>query len=159
MRSFRVTLGAGIGGLRVESGDRPLPGRAEVVVRVRAVSLSYRELMIVRGWYPLPVKRAADRIRAAWNALTGGRGLQSGETVLTLGTGGVSLFAIQFAKAAGARVIATTSSEERAAALRTLGADDILNYLEQPDWVTRARDQREPDPRHRRSRVRLRRRP
>ena len=76
----------------------------------------------------------------AWNALTGGRGLQSGETVLTLGAGGVSLFAIQFAKAGGARVIATTSSEEKAAALRALGADDVLDYQKAPDWVTRVRE-------------------
>jgi NADPH:quinone reductase-like Zn-dependent oxidoreductase len=65
----------------------------------------------------------------AWNALTGGRGLQSGETVLTLGSGGVSLFAIQFAKAFGARVIATTSTEEKVAALRALGADEGLKLL------------------------------
>src|SRR6185437_13186835 len=76
----------------------------------------------------------------AWNALTGGRGLQSGETVLTLGAGGVSLFAIQFAKAAGARVIATTSREEKAAALRALGADEVLNYRDEPDWVARVRE-------------------
>jgi len=204
MRSYRATLGAGIDGLRVETDERPIPGRSDVVVRVRAVSLSYRELMILRGWYPLPVKAdlipvsdgageivaigegverftVGDRVTAAvfprwldgrfnvedaaqlggsldgllteyarldesalvripdhlsfseastlpvagvtaWNALTGGRGLQAGETVLTLGTGGVSLFAIHFAKAFGARVIATTSSEEKAGALRALGA-------------------------------------
>jgi len=77
---------------------------------------------------------------ATRKGVTGGRGLQSGETVLTLGAGGVSLFAIQFAKAAGARVIATTSREEKAAALRALGADEVLNYRDEPDWVARVRE-------------------
>ena len=62
----------------------------------------------------------------AWNALTGGGlPLQAGDDVLTLGSGGVSLFALQFAKAFGARVIATTSSDSKAARLRELGADEV----------------------------------
>src|SRR5258708_36221764 len=64
----------------------------------------------------------------AWNALTGSRPLQAGDTVLTLGSGGVSLFALQLAKLFGARVIATTSSEEKAQRLKALGADDEANY-------------------------------
>src|SRR5262245_64539417 len=64
----------------------------------------------------------------AWNALTGGRPLQAGDTVLTLGSGGVSLFALQLAKLFGARVIATTSSEEKAHRLKALGANEVLNY-------------------------------
>jgi NADPH:quinone reductase-like Zn-dependent oxidoreductase len=70
----------------------------------------------------------------AWNALTGARRLQAGDTVLTLGSGGVSLFALQFAKAFGARVIATTSSDDKAARLRTAGADDVINYRINPEW-------------------------
>jgi NADPH:quinone reductase-like Zn-dependent oxidoreductase len=70
----------------------------------------------------------------AWNALTGARPLRAGETVLTLGSGGVSLFALQFAKLFGARVIATTSSDEKAARLKQLGADHVLNYRTTPDW-------------------------
>jgi NADPH:quinone reductase-like Zn-dependent oxidoreductase len=58
----------------------------------------------------------------AWNALYGLKPLQPGDTVLTQGTGGVSIFAVQFAKAAGATVIATTSSEGKAELLRKLGA-------------------------------------
>ena len=53
--------------------------------------------------------------------------------MLTLGTGGVSIFALQFAKAVGARVIATTSSAAKAETLRALGADDIINYGETSD--------------------------
>src|SRR5918996_1597010 len=59
----------------------------------------------------------------AWNALTGGRGIRPGDTVLTLGTGGVSLFAVQLATAMGARVIATTGNDERVGLLRALGAE------------------------------------
>jgi len=76
----------------------------------------------------------------AWNALTGGRPLQAGETVLTLGSGGVSLFALQFAKLFGARVIATTSSDEKAKRLKDLGADDVINYRATPDWHLKARE-------------------
>ena len=81
----------------------------------------------------------------AWNALTGGRPVLAGETVLTLGSGGVSLFALQFAKLAGARVIATTSREEKAARLKALGADEVIDYRAYPDWpaaVRRAADGR-----------------
>lgn len=77
----------------------------------------------------------------AWNALFGlaGKQLVAGQWVLTQGTGGVSIFAIQFAKAIGARVIATTSSSEKAQLLRKLGADHIINYRETPDWSSAAR--------------------
>ncbi|KAM0263360.1 hypothetical protein ACHAQJ_001216 [Trichoderma viride] len=72
----------------------------------------------------------------AWNALFGqpGRKLTAGQWLLTQGTGGVSMFALQFAKVVGARVIATTSSNEKAKLLHRLGADYVLNYHETPDW-------------------------
>jgi NADPH:quinone reductase-like Zn-dependent oxidoreductase len=76
----------------------------------------------------------------AWNALTGARPPLPGETVLTLGSGGVSLFALQFAKLAGARVIATTSSYEKAARLKALGADEVINYQVTPDWEVAVRE-------------------
>jgi NADPH:quinone reductase-like Zn-dependent oxidoreductase len=75
----------------------------------------------------------------AWNALTGGRPLQAGETVLTLGSGAVSLFAIQFAKLFGAQVIATTSSEAKAARLSALGVDAVVNYRTEADWPAAVR--------------------
>src|SRR5918998_1864895 len=75
----------------------------------------------------------------AWNALTGGRGIRPGDTVLTLGTGGVSLFAVQLATAMGARVIATTGKDARAGLLRELGADVVLNYRDTPDWPAAVR--------------------
>lgn len=57
-----------------------------------------------------------------------------GDVVLTQGTGGVSIFAVQFAKAAGATVIATTSSAKKAEVLKKLGADHVINYNETPNW-------------------------
>lgn len=71
----------------------------------------------------------------AWNALmeTGPR-LSPGSTVLTLGSGGVSTFALQFAKAAGFKVIATTSSDAKGQTLLSLGASDVINYRTTPDW-------------------------
>lgn len=78
----------------------------------------------------------------AWNALYGLRDAQvtAGQWVLTQGTGAVSIFGLQFAKAAGARVIATTGSEEKEAALKKLGADYVLNYKKTPEWGSRARE-------------------
>jgi NADPH:quinone reductase-like Zn-dependent oxidoreductase len=72
----------------------------------------------------------------AWNALYGleSRALKPGQTVLTQGTGGVSIFALQFAKAAGARVIATTSSAKKAELLKKYGADHVINYKDTPNW-------------------------
>jgi len=216
MKSYHVNLGAGLAGLMLKEHDRPVPGSREVLVRVRASALNYRELMILRGNYPLPIRpdviplsdgagsvvavgsevtrvKVGDRVAGAifphwidgpfgweyaaqlggsldgmltecavlseealvhipdhlsfeeaatlpcaavtaWNALTGGRPLQAGDTVLTLGSGGVSLFALQFAKLFGARVIATTSSEEKAQRLKALGADSVINYRRTPDW-------------------------
>lgn len=70
----------------------------------------------------------------AWNALYGSRPVAPGDVVLTQGTGGVSIFALQFAKAAGATVIATTSSAAKAEILKKLGADYVINYKETPEW-------------------------
>lgn len=70
----------------------------------------------------------------AWNALVERGHLHAGQTVLLLGTGGVSLFALQFAKAHGARVILTSSSDEKLSRARSLGADDTINYRSTPDW-------------------------
>ncbi len=192
------------------------------MLRVRASSLNFREISVLRGTYPLPVKpdvvmgadgagevvalgpgvtrvRVGDRIAptmfprwidgpiaweyapqiggsldgmmteyavlsedalvrlpehlsfeegatlscaavTAWNALTGARRLQAGATVLTLGSGSVSLFALQLARVSGARVIATTSSDAKAERLRALGADAVLNYHRMPDWHLAVRE-------------------
>jgi NADPH:quinone reductase-like Zn-dependent oxidoreductase len=70
----------------------------------------------------------------AWRGLVVEGGLKAGDTVLVQGSGGVSIFALQFAKAMGARVIATSSSNEKLQRLKTLGADDLINYKDTPEW-------------------------
>jgi alcohol dehydrogenase len=70
----------------------------------------------------------------AWVALTNHRRVTAGDTVLTQGSGGVSVFALQFARILGARVIATTSTAEKTERLRALGASEVINYTETPDW-------------------------
>jgi NADPH:quinone reductase-like Zn-dependent oxidoreductase len=75
----------------------------------------------------------------AWNALYGLKQLMPGDYVLTQGTGGVSIFALQFAKAAGAKVIATTSSVAKADMLKRLGADYVINYRDTLDWGEKAK--------------------
>ena len=74
----------------------------------------------------------------AWRALFTDGGLKPGASVLVMGTGGVSIFALQFAKAAGATVIATSSSPERLDRLKALGADHVINYSEDSDWGSTA---------------------
>lgn len=223
VRSYHVSSGDGIGGLLLRSHEPPMPGIGEVAVAVHAVSLSFRELLVLRGQYVLPVKpdvvpvsdgagqviavgpgvqrvRPGDRVTAtlfpqwrdgplqasnlpqlggsldgmltelavlpeqalvpipehlsyaeaatlpcaavtAWNALTGdGPGIQPGHTVLTTGSGGVSLFAVQLAKLLGATVIATTGHADKEQRLRDLGADEVVNYRAVPDWHTAVRD-------------------
>jgi len=75
----------------------------------------------------------------AWRALVVNGQVKSGETVLVQGTGGVSIFALQFAKAAGATVIATSSSDEKLERLREMGADHLINYRQDEKWGETAR--------------------
>jgi len=77
----------------------------------------------------------------AWNALFSTANTQPGDTVLIQGTGGVSIFALQFAKMAGARVIGTSSSDSKLLKARSLGLDAGLNYKETPDWEKWALEQ------------------
>jgi NADPH:quinone reductase-like Zn-dependent oxidoreductase len=77
----------------------------------------------------------------AWHSLFVSGGLRPGQTVLVQGTGGVSIFALQFAKQAGARVIATTSGrDQRAERLLAMGADAVINYRTTPEWDRPARE-------------------
>jgi NADPH:quinone reductase-like Zn-dependent oxidoreductase len=222
MKCYQANLGAGLSGLALCDVEEPKVGYRQVLLRVRANSLNFRELLILRGTYPLPVKanvvmcsdgagevievgqgvsraKVGDRVTAAmfprwtdgpiaweyapqiggsldgmlselvaldedavvhipdhlsfeeaatlpcaavtaWNALVGDRPLRAGDTVLTLGSGGVSLFALQFAKLFGAAVIATTSSSDKAKRLRALGADCVIDYKQTPDWQAVVRD-------------------
>jgi NADPH:quinone reductase-like Zn-dependent oxidoreductase len=76
----------------------------------------------------------------AWNALIESGGLRAGESVLILGTGGVSLFALQFARLAGARVIATSGSDAKLERARQFGATDGINYKTTPEWDKKVRE-------------------
>ena len=218
MRVWTLPKPAGIDSLVLREDPMPRPGPGQVLVRTRAASLNYRDLMVVTGRYargaPLadlvPLSdgagevaevgagvtrvKSGDRVAGifmqswiggeiepehaasslggaihgvlaeyvvfgqdglvklpehlsfeegatlpcaavtAWNALYGGRPLRVGESVLVLGTGGVSIFALQIAHAAGARVIATSSSDGKLTQTKTLGASDGVNYREHPEW-------------------------
>ena len=76
----------------------------------------------------------------AWRALVNDGPLKAGETVLTLGTGGVSMFSLQFAKMMGALTIVTSSSDEKLARARALGADHTINYKKYPNWADQVLD-------------------
>ncbi|HSH43724.1 MAG TPA: NAD(P)-dependent alcohol dehydrogenase [Arenicellales bacterium] len=96
--------------------------RARGVVRVPA-HLSYEEAAT------LPCAALT-----AWNALVGTARVKPGDTVLLLGTGGVSVFALQFARLLGVRPIITSSSDDKLARARELGAWETINYTNHPDW-------------------------
>ena len=206
-------------------GERPdpKPGPGQAVVRVRAVSLNFRDTLVAKGLYSRKLRlplvpcsdgageviavgdgvkrvRAGDRVAAnfmtgwiegevteekartalgaaqdgvlaeqvvfdeqalvhvpetlsfeeaatlpctgvtAWNALMVAGGLRSGEVVLVLGTGGVSIFALQLAHMAGAFVIVTSSSDEKLDRARALGAEVGINYKTTPDWEEKVRE-------------------
>lgn len=94
---------------------------------------------VVRAPRDLTFEQAASLVCAgltAWSALAG---VRAGDVVLTQGTGGVAIFALQLAKALGARVIATTSGADKAVRLRALGADEVILYNEDPEWGATAR--------------------
>jgi NADPH:quinone reductase-like Zn-dependent oxidoreductase len=70
----------------------------------------------------------------AWNAIISFENIAPGDSVVVLGTGGVSLFALQFARFLGARVIVTSSSDQKLARAKELGAAAVINYKMRPDW-------------------------
>lgn len=92
-----------------------------------------------RGWSPAEAATLTTAGLTAWRALMEDGGLRPGQVVLVQGSGGVSIFALQLAKLVGARVIATSSSAAKLARLRELGADEVINYREDPEWGLTAR--------------------
>jgi NADPH:quinone reductase-like Zn-dependent oxidoreductase len=216
MKAYQIQTAAGIDGLKLVDLPEPKPGAGQILVRVRATSLNYRDTAVVSGMYPgqkLPViplsdgagevvavgtgvtrvqvgdrvagiffqdwisgKLTREKIKSAlggaidgmlaeyvvlnqdgvvllpahfsyeegatlpcaavtaWQALVHRGRLIAGETVLLLGTGGVSIFALQFAKIIGAKVIITSSSDEKLARATQLGADETINYKTFPNW-------------------------
>lgn len=113
----------------------PLDGvlREEMVVPVESVVAVPEHLSDAEG-ATLPCAAVT-----AWNALVEQGGLRAGDTVLTLGTGGVSIFAVQLGALLGARVIVTSSSDEKLERVKMLGAQEGINYVDDPDWGKTAR--------------------
>jgi NADPH:quinone reductase-like Zn-dependent oxidoreductase len=153
-----VELGEGV--TRVRIGDRVCPIFAQQWLageptREKARSTlggpldgTLAELMVVdqEGLVKVPDHLADEEAASlpcaavtAWNALMAA-GVKAGDTVLVQGTGGVSLFALQLAKTLGARVIATSSSDEKLARVREMGAAEGINYREAPEWGARAKE-------------------
>jgi len=93
-----------------------------------------------KGWSFAQAATLPCAALTAWRALVVEAGIKPGDVVLTQGTGGVSIFALQLAKAAGATVIATSSSDEKLERLRALGADHLINYKSEPKWGKAAAD-------------------
>ena len=102
--------------------------REQVTAPVTAFTLA------PRGWSHAEAATLTTAGLTAWRALFENGALQPGQDVLVQGTGGVSVFALQFAKLAGARVIATSSSDAKLERLRALGADEVINYRKDPEW-------------------------
>jgi NADPH:quinone reductase-like Zn-dependent oxidoreductase len=92
------------------------------------------------GWSPAEAATITTAGLTAWRALVVEGSIKPGDTVLTLGSGGVAVFAVQLARAMGATVISTSSSDEKLERLRALGADHLINYTRNPDWGVRARE-------------------
>jgi len=93
-----------------------------------------------KGWSHVEASTLTTAALTAWRALMSDGALKPGDTVLVQGTGGVSIFALQFAKMAGATVIATSSSDEKLEKLKLLGADHLINYKKTANWGELARE-------------------
>ncbi|XGV94679.1 MAG: NAD(P)-dependent alcohol dehydrogenase [Leptolyngbya sp. BL-A-14] len=131
-------------------GDRPTPQTVDFTTRpgLGTVPGQLSEYKLFSSQHLIKTPENLTSIEAAtlpiaaltaWNALQYGN-LQAGDTVLLHGTGGVSIFALQFAKAQGLRVIITSSSDEKLARTRQLGADFAINYKTTPNWETIVHD-------------------
>jgi NADPH:quinone reductase-like Zn-dependent oxidoreductase len=152
-----IAVGAGVGGLR--PGDRVNPlfyqgiatggqhapdmlgGTADGVARTHAVFRADSLSLTPDELGDLEAATLACAGLTAWTALFGERPIQVGERVLVQGTGGVSLAALQWAKAAGAEVVVTSSSDAKLRRARAMGADVTINYLTTPQWASAAREQ------------------
>jgi NADPH:quinone reductase-like Zn-dependent oxidoreductase len=112
----------------------PLPGVLQDELAINADAVS----PIPAGWSFTEAATLPCAGLTAWRALMVEGELKAGQTVLVQGTGGVSIFALQFAKMAGARVIVTSSSDEKLSRAKALGADETINYSTTPEWAKAA---------------------
>jgi NADPH:quinone reductase-like Zn-dependent oxidoreductase len=124
------------GPIKPENLSTGLGGQADGTLRQYAIFPEHGLALAPSNLTPTEAGTLTCAALTAWNALYGleSKALKPGQTVLTQGTGGVSLAAIQFAKAAGATVIATTSSDEKAKRLEKMGADVVINYKTDSNW-------------------------
>lgn len=107
-----------------------IDGYAREMVTARATSFT----LAPRDYSHAEASTLTTAGLTAWRALMCDGGLKPGDSVLIQGTGGVSIFALQFAKMAGATVIATSSSDAKLERLRAMGADHLINYRSTPSW-------------------------
>ena len=155
-----VVEAVGEGVTRVKAGDlvmpgffphwtagRPTPQRLAALggaldgVACEAIALTAEGVTKApAGWSAEEAATLPCAAVTAWRGLMVEGKLTAGETVLVQGTGGVSIFALQFAKLAGARVIVTSSSDEKLERARAMGADETINYRATPDWAAAARE-------------------
>lgn len=110
-------------------------GYAREMVTAPAIAFT----LAPKGWSHAEAATLTTAALTSWRALNSDDNIMAGETVLVQGTGGVSIFALQFAKAAGATVIATSSSKTKLDRLAALGADHLINYREDEKWGETAR--------------------
>jgi NADPH:quinone reductase-like Zn-dependent oxidoreductase len=117
-----------LGGVMTPSVKRVIPGESvDGYAREHVCMPAHAFTRAPAGYTQVEAATLTCAGVTAWRGLVVCGQVKPGDTVLTLGTGGVSLFALQFAKAAGARVIATSSSDEKLEKLRRLGADAVIN--------------------------------
>lgn len=107
-----------------------IDGYAREMVTARATSFT----LAPKGYSHAEAATLTTAGLTAWRALMCDGGLKPGDSVLVQGTGGVSIFALQFAKMAGATVIATSSSDAKLERLKAMGADHLINYRSTPNW-------------------------
>lgn len=124
VEGFATTPGDGVDGY----------ARETVTASVNAFTLT------PKGWSHIEASTLTTAALTAWRALMSDGALKPGDTVLIQGTGGVSIFALQFAKMAGATVIATSSSDEKLDRLKALGANHLINYRKTANWGELARE-------------------
>lgn len=125
------------GGITADVMESALGGRQPGMLAQQVCLSEDGAVAIPPGWSFAQAATLPCAAVTAWHALVTKGRVAAGETVLVLGTGGVSLFALQIAKMHGARVILTSSSDDKIARARALGADETINYREHPDWETR----------------------
>jgi NADPH:quinone reductase-like Zn-dependent oxidoreductase len=123
------------GRITAEVHDSALGGAVDGMLAERVVLPEEGVVPVPRGWDAVAASTLPCAALTAWNALVEGPwSLRAGQTALLLGTGGVSVFGLQFAKLFGARAIITSSSDDKLERMRGLGADVTINYATTPEW-------------------------